>query len=96
MRVRVLGMVWYRQEDFDRLKAMFSDGSKIGPTFDDWLDSAQKGYEKLTADGNVVVKAYIDPESFPQWCAEHGKELDARGRSAYANERAAKSVRATL
>jgi hypothetical protein len=96
MQIKGVAIPWYRREDFDRVKAMLSDGSKIGATFDGWLASAQKVYEKLTDDGHVVVKAYIDPEAFPKWCAAHGKELNAAGRTAYANECAADKVRATL
>jgi hypothetical protein len=94
MEIKAVGIPWYRQQDFDRLKAMFSDGLKIGTSFGGWLDSAEKVYQKLTGEGHVVVKAYIDPEVFPKWCAAHGKELHAAGRTAYANECAAEKVRA--
>jgi hypothetical protein len=96
MQVQAVGIPWYREEDFDRLRAMFSDGSKIGTTFGGWLHSAEAVYEKLTSEGHVVVKAYIDPETFPKWCAANGKELNAAGRNAYAGGCAAEKVRADM
>ena len=69
---------------------MFTDGDKLAATYEGWLTAAQRLYEKLTAEGRVVEKAYIDPETFPEWCRTNGKELDAKGRMAYGNECAAR------
>lgn len=88
-RVAAVGVAWYRREDYDRLKAMFSDGIKLADTFDEWLATAQSLCDKLISEGHVVEKAYIDPEAFPQWCRANGKVLDSTGRMAYANECAA-------
>lgn len=86
MQVKATGIAWYRREDYDRLKAMFKDGWKLADTFDSWLSSAQNTYDKLTCEGQIVEKAYIDPDTFPEWCRAHRKEMDAHGRTAYANE----------
>jgi hypothetical protein len=32
MEIKAVGIPWYRQQDFDRLKAMFSEGSIGGKT----------------------------------------------------------------
>lgn len=89
MQVTVTGIAWYRREDYDRLKEMFKDGDKLAATFDRWLAQAQSIYDRLTAEGNVVVKAEISPETFPGWCRAHGMEMDAKARMAYGNECAA-------
>jgi len=86
MQVQAMGFVWYRKEDFQRCKAMFVDGSKIADTYDEWLAAAQSGYDKLARQGVRLVKAYIDPDTFPEWCRAHNETLDAKGRTAYANE----------
>jgi hypothetical protein len=93
MQVSVTGIGWYRREDYDRLKAMFKDGSKLPDTFDSWLQSAQNLYDKLTGQGHVVVKADIDPDTFPEWCRTRGMEMDAKARMAYGNECAADKYR---
>ena len=86
MQVKAMGMVWYRQEDYQRCKAMFTDGSKLADTFDEWLTAAQTGYDKFDRQGMKVVKAYIDPDTFPEWCRTHHQEMNAQGRGAFANE----------
>lgn len=73
---------------------MFNDGGKLPVDFDGWLNTAQKLYDKLTAEGRLVEKAYIDPDAFPEWCRAHAMEMDAQSRIAYANECAAKRFRA--
>ena len=54
MQVKSVGVPWYRQEDYDQLKAIFSDGSKLHATFDGWLASAQSLHDRLVAEGHVV------------------------------------------
>jgi hypothetical protein len=88
------GIAWYRAEDYDRLKSMFPDGWKLPDTFESWLHTAQIVYDKLTAGGFVVVKAYIDPDAFPEWCRARGMKMTTEARTAYANECAADSRRA--
>ena len=95
MQVSVTGLVWYRNaEDYDRLKAIFTDGEKLADTFESWLKSAQIGFDKLTSEGHVVIKANIDPNTFPEWCRARGMELNAKARMAYGNECAANRYRA--
>ncbi len=95
MAVRVTGIFWYRsREDYDRLKAMSKDGWKLPDTFDDWLQSAQNVLEELTSEGLVVEKAYVDPDTFPEWCRARGLEMDTKARLEYGTEFAAKKARA--
>src|SRR5450759_3735807 len=96
MQVKVIGIAWYRAEDFERLKAMFTDGWKLPDTFDSWLEHAQQLCDKLTREGQIVEKAYVDPTAFPEWCRAQGMQMDAQGRMAYANECAAKKFRAEI
>jgi hypothetical protein len=96
MRVRTVGVAWYRPEDYERAKAMFKDGQNLPDTFDSWLTTAKKVYQKLAGEGLIVEKAYIDPDTFPEWCRTHGKEMDARGRMDYAREYAARKLAADV
>ncbi len=83
-QVQGIGMVWYREEDYDQLKAMFEDGHKLPGTFLRWQDQAEQGRKKFTREGKVVVKTYIDPKTFPEWCSVNGHRIDAAGRNEFA------------
>ncbi len=90
MSVEVTGIAWYRKEDYDRLMAMFTDREKLPATYEDWLAQAQTVMVTLTGRGLLLEKSYIDPETFPQWCAEKGLEMVASARTHYAAELAQK------
>ena len=94
MQVKAVGIAWYRAENYDRLKALFTDGWKLPDKFDNWLETAQQLCDELAFEGQIVEKAYIDPIAFPRWCRAHGVQMDAQGRMAYANECAAKRLSA--
>ena len=86
MSVDVIGVAWYRREDYERLKAMFKDGEKLPDTYEDWLSKAQITILTLAKDRLRVEKSYIDPETFPQWCVEKGLQMDADARTHFAAE----------
>lgn len=85
MKVQIVGLSWYRAEHFERLVTLFEDGQKLPSTYAKWLAAAEQLEKKLMGDGFMVVRAYIDPEEFPRWCAANGCKLDAKGRMAFAN-----------
>jgi hypothetical protein len=96
MQVSVTGMVWYRAEDYDRLKAMFTDGGVLADTFDEWHESAQAALDTLTGEGITVLKAFIAPDAFAEWCRNRGMEMNAIARSAYASDYAAAKYRSKM
>lgn len=86
MKVRRVGMPWYREEHYDRLRELFSDGSRLQSTFRGWLAAATSGEANLKRQGQSVVRVDIDPATFPAWCAERGIPPDSKARSRYAGE----------
>lgn len=91
-QVQAIGMVWYHEADYDRLKSMFIDGHVLPRTFLQWQDLAEQGRKRLVRQGHLVVKAYIDRDKFPDWCLKHGHKLDSGGRNAFGNAEAARIV----
>ena len=87
-----IGVTWYRPEDYDRLRAMFPDGDKLCDTYEDWTKEAQKVTTMLKSKGFPIKKVLLDFEIFPQWCKEHGLEMNAEARTQYAREVAGSSV----
>jgi hypothetical protein len=79
-------MVWYKEEDWQTLKEMFVDGDMLPKTYEDWLERAEEMRVKVQAQGDAVIKVYIDPQTFPKWCDEKGMEMNAEARSQLAIE----------
>lgn len=84
----VQAMVWYREEDWDTLITLFADSHLLPKTYGDWLSRAEEMKARVQATGDIVIKVFIDPETFPAWCAQKGLKMDAEARSQLAIEMA--------
>ncbi len=82
----VQAMVWYREEDWETLIAMFADAEMLPRTYEAWLERAHEMQEKVQAEGDAVIKVYIDPETFPKWCKEKDLPMNAEARAQLAIE----------
>jgi len=83
---RVVGVAWYRREDYARLRAMMLDVDNFPPAWDKWFYRAEKVVREIQKHGMVAERIYIDPDSFPDWCAARGLELNGDARSQFAHE----------
>jgi hypothetical protein len=78
-----VGAYWIKEEDYAALLSIFPDGNKMPPTWKDWLKIAEEMKRGLEAYGHVVMRVYIDPNTFPDWCAANGWDLGAEGRKKF-------------
>lgn len=88
MQVRVVGIAWYRREDYREIRRIMSDGRNLPTTWLAWVRRAEKLEQEVTNQGAVALRAHIDPETFPGWCAARGLHVDANARMRFANEAA--------
>ncbi|MBU1234825.1 MAG: hypothetical protein KKD01_09595 [Proteobacteria bacterium] len=86
----IQAMVWYKEEDWEKLIEMFTDGHLLPKSYADWLKKADKMVEQLEAAGDVVIKVFIDPVTFPAWCKKKGRKMDMKARTDLAIEVATK------
>lgn len=82
----IQAMVWYKEEEYDGLRQIFDDGDLLPPTYREWLKLAEEKKEEAETAGDQVVKVFIDPETFPQWCEKKNLSKDANARSELAIE----------
>jgi len=77
----IQAMVWYKEEDWDTLMELFPDSHLLPPSYKDWIGRAEEMKTQVEASGDVVIKVFIDPETFPAWCKEQGKEMNSESRT---------------
>ena len=82
----IRAMVWYREEHYETLLGIFDDAELLPKTFQQWQERAEEKKQEVEAAGDQVIKVYIDPETFPQWCSDKGLPMDANSRSQLAIE----------
>lgn len=88
-RPSIVGMAWYRREDFPRLRQVMEDADRLPDTFELWALSAEQVEREVARSGVIVVRAMLDPDAFVAWCAERGVKRDGAARSRFASEFAA-------
>lgn len=74
----VQAMVWYKEEHWDTLKKLFVDGDRLPPSYAEWHARAEKMKAQAQASGDAVIKVFIDPETFPEWCEKKGSRWTAK------------------
>lgn len=85
MHVQVIGIPWYRREEYAAIRSIMADAHVLPATFDVWLAKAEQVRDGLLSQGGIAVEAHIDPERFPGWCRGRGLHVDAHARTEYAN-----------
>ncbi len=82
----IQALVWYKEDHWDTLKEMFADGHMLPLSYQDWLTRAEAMKTEIETAGDAVIKVFIDPETFPEWCEQKGLPLNSEARSQLAIE----------
>ncbi len=79
-------MVWYKEDHYQPLLKLFDDSHLLPGSYQKWFELAESKRKEIEAGGDRVIKVFIDPETFPEWCKKRGCRLDAEARSQLAIE----------
>jgi hypothetical protein len=85
-QVSLQAVVWYKEEHYEQLLSMFDDTELLPLTYRDWLVRAEAKKAEVEAAGDQVIKVFIDPDTFPEWCEKKELPMDANARSQLAIE----------
>jgi hypothetical protein len=83
---RMIGLAWFKKEDYPALRALFVDRDNMHDTWEEWSENAEKLASGIRAQGGTVERVELDPASFSAWCKANGKATDSKGRSQFAAE----------
>lgn len=79
-RPRAIGVTWFREEDYQSIRAISEDSHKMPREWKEWLKGAEEMEKKAIQSGKIVERIYIDPDTFPRWCKNHGVGINREGR----------------
>lgn len=83
----VVGVAWYRADQYSLLRALAADPDSMAETYDEWLARVNRTMDDLCRQGLIARKVDIDVQELAAWCHERGKPLDGAARAAYAAEK---------
>ena len=83
----VVAIVWYRPEQWQRVRDIAADSDEFEDSYGEWLQLAEEKAKELQGRGLRVEKVDLDSEKLIRWCNERGVENDGKARSLYAAER---------
>jgi hypothetical protein len=78
---RVVGIGWYRREQWALLKAESADAAALEDTYEEWLQGAERIVRDLASHGVTAERVDIDVTSLVAWCHEHGRRVDGAARA---------------
>ena len=84
---RVIGVAWYRPEQWERLRHISSDADELEETYEDWLQLASQKCEELEKLGVSLQKVDIDVNALLMWCGMRNLPVDGKSRARFVTEK---------
>jgi hypothetical protein len=84
--MHVIGLAWYRCEQWPLLRGLSLDGATFEPSHEAWLKNASSRLYDLEEQGHRVHKVDVDLTELLRWCEARGRQLDGQARADYVAE----------
>jgi hypothetical protein len=79
----VVGVCWYRQDQYERFLASADDRGTLEDTWAEWQVTAERVLRQYRAMGLNIRKVDIDLDDLLAYCRAEGRPNDAAARSSY-------------
>lgn len=84
---QIIGVAWYRPEQWKRLREISSDVDELEETYDEWLQAASMNFEEVEKLGVYLQKVDIDVNELLMWCGIRGLPVNGESRSRFVTEK---------
>lgn len=82
----IVGVAWFREEQWQWLRALAADPEVLEPTHAEWAAIAEKTMKNLAKHGVIAQKVVVDVYDLKAWCVAQNRPLDSSARAAYVTE----------
>jgi hypothetical protein len=83
----VIGLAWYRPEQWQRLRQVSVDVEDLEETYFEWVSVASACFQEVQELGVDIRRVDVDVEDLVEWCKRRGLPLDAEARVSYVTDR---------
>lgn len=85
-RTPKLGVCWYTEESWSRIKSEAVDPERFEATYREWMVMAEDALQDLIAAGVHPVKVLDDADALRAWCESRDEPNNAASRAALVAE----------
>jgi hypothetical protein len=86
-RAAILGIAWYRREEWSHLLEIAADRDELEDTYEEWLHIAEMRLHEMTEAGINAMRVYINVDELQDWCVGHGRPVDGSARAVFTAEK---------
>jgi len=79
----IVGIGWYKKEDWDLLLINSDDRQNMHDNFDDWEKDTNKRFQELLIAGINVKKIQISVYELIAWCKENKLKINGSSKAKY-------------
>lgn len=80
----VVGVAWYRRDDWERLLQVSVDREELEDTYDEWVAAMPARMAEIEQTGIKAHKIDVAVEELIAWCHSNGRVVDGGARADYA------------
>jgi hypothetical protein len=81
--VQVLGVAWYRPEQWSKLLEVADDRADLEQTHEAWEATARRTLAVLAQSGVWARKVEVDVDELVRWCRADGRAIDGAARAEF-------------
>ena len=81
-----VGVGWYTEDEWAKVKASAQDPERFEATFQEWLSMANNALEQLRKTGMNAEKSFVTSGALLAWCMAHGKPNTAASRAEFVSQ----------
>jgi hypothetical protein len=81
-----VGVGWYTEADWTKVKAAAVDAERFEATYAEWVKMAEESLANLRATGIVAEKSFVNAGELLGWCLAHNKRNDGAARAEFVSE----------
>ena len=78
-----VGVAWYTEEEWARVKQAAVDAPRFEATFAEWLTMIEETFARMQEAGARAEKVLISADELLAWCRTHERPNNAAARAAY-------------
>ena len=83
----IIGVTWYTEETWARVKATASDPERFEDSFPEWKAMAIAAIREFLRSGIRAIECQINPDEFFAWCTLNNQVNNATSRAEFVSEK---------